>query len=47
LPDAEQDKKLKDKIRDWAESTLESMVEKGMIESIAPVPEDKRKAPGH
>jgi hypothetical protein len=45
LPDAEQDKKLKDKIRDWAESTLESMVEKGMIESIAPVPEDKRKAP--
>jgi hypothetical protein len=45
LPDAEQDKKLKDKIRDWAETTLEKMVEKGMIESIAPVPEDKRKVP--
>jgi hypothetical protein len=45
LPDAEQDKKLKDKIRDWAQRTLEDMVEKSMIESIAPVPEDKRKAP--
>ena len=45
LPDAEQDKKLKDKIRDWADSTLESMVEKAMIESITPVPEDKRKVP--
>jgi hypothetical protein len=45
LPDAEEDKKLKDKIRDWAQSTLESMVEKGMIESIQPFPEDKRKVP--
>ncbi len=45
LPDAEQDRKLKDKIRDWAQRTLEDMVEKAMIESIAPVPEDKRKAP--
>jgi hypothetical protein len=45
LPDPEQDKKLKDKIRDWAQRTLEDMVEKAMIESIAPVPEDKRNIP--
>lgn len=45
LPDPEQDKKLKDKIRDWADRTLEDMVEKAMIESIAPVSEDKRKVP--
>ncbi len=45
LPDPDQDKKLKDKIRNWADTTLEKMVEKGMIESITPVPEDKRKVP--
>jgi hypothetical protein len=45
LPDPDQDKKLKDRIRDWAQRTLEDMVQKGMIESIAPVTDDKRKVP--
>src|SRR5262249_49168118 len=45
LPDPDQDKKLKDRIRDWAQRTLEDMVQKGMIESIAPVSDDKRKVP--
>jgi hypothetical protein len=45
LPDPEADKKLKDKIKDWAQRTLEDLVEQKMKEAIPGVPEDKRKIP--
>lgn len=45
LPDPDQDKKLKDKIRDWAQRSLDDMVNAKMKEAITGVPEDKRKVP--
>jgi hypothetical protein len=37
--------KVQDSLRDWATRALEEAVERNMIEAIAPVSEDKRKAP--
>ena len=45
LPDAEEDKKLKNRIRDMMHSSLEDAVERMMIEDIAPVAEEGRKPP--
>ncbi|MCC6456070.1 MAG: hypothetical protein IT328_14040 [Caldilineaceae bacterium] len=39
------DEALKGDVRDWAFSTLEDYIEKKMITSIAPVPDDQRKLP--
>ena len=39
------DPKVQGQIRDWATRALEEAVERNMIEAIAPVPDDQRKAP--
>jgi len=39
------DEKVKNQIRDWATRTMEDNIEKKMIEAIAPVSADDRKAP--
>jgi hypothetical protein len=39
------DEKIRAPIRDWAQRSLEDAVERNMIEAIAPVPDDQRKAP--
>jgi hypothetical protein len=39
------DQKLLGQLRDWATKALEDAVERNMIEAIAPVPDDQRKAP--
>lgn len=39
------DEKVKSQIRDWATRTMEDNIEKKMIEAIAPVSADDRKAP--
>ena len=45
LPDADEDTKLKNRIRDMMQSSLEDAVERMMIEDIAPVTEEGRKPP--
>lgn len=39
------DPKVQDQLRDWATRTLEDAVERKMIQAVAPVPDDQRKAP--
>lgn len=39
------DAKIQGQLRDWATKALEDAVERNMIDAIAPVPDDKRKAP--
>jgi hypothetical protein len=39
------DPKVQGQLRDWATRALEDAVERNMIEAIAPVPDDQRKAP--
>jgi hypothetical protein len=39
------DEKIRAPIRDWAQRSLEDAVERNMIDAIAPVPDDQRKAP--
>jgi hypothetical protein len=39
------DPKVQAQLRDWATKALEDAVERNMIEAIAPVPDDQRKAP--
>ncbi len=39
------DPKIRTALRDWATRSLEEAVERNMIEAIAPVPDDQRKAP--
>jgi hypothetical protein len=39
------DEKIRGQLRDWAFRALEDAVERNMIESITPVPEDQRKLP--
>ncbi len=39
------DPKVRDPLRDWATRSLEDAVERKMIEAVAPVPDDQRKAP--
>jgi hypothetical protein len=39
------DEKIRAPIRDWATRALEQAVERNMIDAIAPVPDDQRKAP--
>jgi len=39
------DPKVQGQIRDWATRALEEAVERNMIDAIAPVPDDQRKAP--
>jgi hypothetical protein len=45
LPDPEQDKKLKDKLRDWATRTLEDAITRQALQKLAPLSEDQRKVP--
>ncbi|MET1053550.1 MAG: hypothetical protein ABWX65_13015 [Mycetocola sp.] len=39
------DPKVRDQLRDWATRSLEDAVERKMIQAVAPVPDDQRKAP--
>lgn len=39
------DPKVQGELRDWAYTALEDAVERNMIDAIAPVPDDQRKAP--
>lgn len=39
------DEKVRSQLRDWATRTLEEAVERKMIQAVAPVPDDQRKAP--
>jgi hypothetical protein len=39
------DEKVRGPIRDWATRSLEESVQRNMVEAIAPVPDDQRKAP--
>jgi hypothetical protein len=39
------DEKIRGPIRDWTQRSLEEAVERNMIDAIAPVPDDQRKAP--
>jgi hypothetical protein len=45
LPDAEQDRKVKDKIRDWADRTLQDGVQRMVVGEIDPVSAEDRKLP--
>lgn len=45
LPDKEQDDKLKNRLRDWAQRTLEDTFTRAQQQSLAPLTEDQRKVP--
>lgn len=45
LPDAEQDRKIKDRLRDWAQRTLEDTLTRAQQQALAPLTEDQRKVP--
>lgn len=45
LPDAEQDRKIKDRLRDWAQRTLEDTLTRAQQQALAPLTEEQRKVP--
>lgn len=45
LPDPEQDRKIKDRLRDWAQRTLEDTLTRAQQQALAPLSEDQRKVP--
>lgn len=47
LPDPEQDRKLKDRLRDWAQRTLEDYVTRAGQAAVGPLTEEQRKLPAN
>lgn len=45
LSDPEQDRKIKDRLRDWAQRTLEDTLTRAQQQALAPLTEDQRKVP--
>lgn len=45
LPDKDQDDKLKNRLRDWAQRTLEDTFTRAQQQALAPLTEDQRKVP--